>query len=41
MCRLDDLGLMLEGIDLSGARRRERWRRLPHEATAAASPASP
>ena len=26
-----DLGLMLEGVDLRGARRRERWRRLPHE----------
>jgi transposase len=26
-----DLGLMLEGIDLRGARRRRRWRRLPHE----------
>jgi transposase len=36
-----DLGLMLEGIDLRGARRRARWRRLPHEARAAASPASP
>jgi len=22
---------MLEGLDLRGARRRERWRRLPHE----------
>jgi transposase len=27
-----DLGLMLEGIDLSEARRRKRWRRLPHAA---------
>lgn len=26
-----ELGLMLEGVDLRGARRRERWRRLPHE----------
>ena len=26
-----DLALMLEGVDLRGARRRERWRRLPHE----------
>ncbi|MGH8895825.1 MAG: IS66 family insertion sequence element accessory protein TnpB [Egibacteraceae bacterium] len=26
-----DLGLMLEGIDLRGARRQRRWRRLPHE----------
>jgi transposase len=26
-----DLGLMLEGVDLRGAHRRERWRRLPHE----------
>jgi transposase len=26
-----DLGLMLEGIDLRGARRLRRWRRLPHE----------
>lgn len=26
-----DLGLMFEGVDLRGARRRERWRRLPHE----------
>lgn len=29
-----ELGLMLEGIDLRGARRRERWRRLPHERAA-------
>jgi len=35
-----DLGLMLEGVDLSGARRRKRWRRLPHEQAAAASPAA-
>lgn len=26
-----ELGLMLEGVDLRGARRRARWRRLPHE----------
>lgn len=26
-----DLGLMLEGVDLRGVRRRQRWRRLPHE----------
>jgi transposase len=26
-----DLGLMLEGVDLRGVCRRERWRRLPHE----------
>ena len=26
-----DLGLMLEGIDLRGARRQRRWKRLPHE----------
>jgi len=25
-----ELGLMLEGLDLHGARRRTRWRRLPH-----------
>ena len=25
------LGLMLEGLDLSGARRRKRWYRLPHQ----------
>jgi transposase len=35
-----DLGLMLEGVDLRGARRRERWRRLPHEAGASVSPVS-
>lgn len=29
-----ELGLMLEGIDLRGARRRKRWRRLPHERNA-------
>jgi len=26
-----ELGLMLEGVDLRNATRRERWRRLPHE----------
>lgn len=26
-----ELGLMLEGMDLRGARRRDRWRRLPHQ----------
>ena len=26
-----ELALMLEGIDLQGAKRRRRWRRLPHE----------
>ena len=26
-----ELGMMLEGVDLRGAKRRERWRRLPHE----------
>jgi transposase len=36
-----ELGLMLEGVDLRGARRRERWRRLPHRARAAAMPAPP
>ena len=25
-----ELGLMLEGLDLRGARRQRRWRRLPH-----------
>jgi transposase len=25
-----ELGLMMEGVDLKDARRRERWRRLPH-----------
>ena len=30
-----DLTLMLEGVDLRGARRHERWRRLPHEAALA------
>lgn len=27
-----ELGLMLEGVDLAKATRRERWRRLPHAA---------
>jgi len=36
-----DLGLMLEGVDLRGARRRERWRRLPHEHGASASAVAP
>lgn len=35
-----DLGLMLEGIDISTARRRARWRRLPHEARPIASSAA-
>jgi transposase len=26
-----ELGLMMEGLDLRGAARRERWRRLPNE----------
>ncbi len=26
-----ELGLMMEGLDLRDARRRKRWRRLPHE----------
>lgn len=30
-----ELGLMLEGVDLRGAKRRERWRRVPHEVAAA------
>ena len=25
-----ELGLMMEGLDLRGATRRERWRRMPH-----------
>lgn len=33
-----ELGLMLEGVDLRGARRRERWRRLPHERAATPAP---
>ncbi len=36
-----DLGLMLEGVDLRGARRRLRWRRLPHEPGVAVSAAPP
>jgi len=34
-----DLALMLEGVDLRGAHRRERWRRLPHEHAASATDA--
>jgi transposase len=34
-----DLGLMLEGVDLRGARRRGRWRRLPYGQATAAAPA--
>jgi transposase len=30
-----ELALLLEGVDLRGAVRRERWRRLPHERAAA------
>jgi transposase len=29
-----ELGLMLEGLDLRGARRRKRWYRTPHESAA-------
>jgi transposase len=29
-----ELGLMLEGLDLRGARRQRRWRRVPHESAA-------
>jgi transposase len=32
-----ELGLMLEGLDLRGARRRTRWRRLPHTGNASPS----
>lgn len=32
------LGLMLEGIDLRGARRRKRWYRLPHDKQAMQKP---
>lgn len=32
-----ELGLLLEGLELSGAKRRERWRRLPHERSVAAA----
>jgi transposase len=32
-----ELGLMLEGVDLQGARRYERWRRVPHEQVASAN----
>ena len=31
-----ELGLMLEGVDLRGARRRARWYRLPHQHVARA-----
>jgi transposase len=34
-----ELGLLLEGLDLRGATRRERWRRLPHQAATLAIPA--
>ena len=37
-----ELGLMLEGLDLRGARRRKRWRRLsPAAGAAAGSPPTP
>lgn len=36
-----DLGLMLEGIDLRGARRLRRWRRVPHEQRAGGAAAAP
>jgi transposase len=29
-----ELGLMLEGLDLRGARRQQRWRRMPHDSAA-------
>jgi transposase len=29
-----ELGLMMEGLDLRGATRRQRWRRMPHERVA-------
>lgn len=35
-----ELGLMLEGIDLKGAHRRERWRRLPHAGASSAASAA-
>jgi transposase len=35
-----ELGLMLEGVDLRGAVRRERWRRLPHASPMSALSAS-
>jgi transposase len=34
-----ELGLMLEGVDLRGAVRRERWRRLPYAAAGSGAPA--
>ena len=33
-----ELGLMLEGLDLRGARRRPRWYKLPHRADAEVRP---
>ena len=33
-----ELGLMLEGLDLRGARRRPRWYKLPHRADAELRP---
>ncbi|MGM0628782.1 MAG: IS66 family insertion sequence element accessory protein TnpB, partial [Candidatus Fermentibacterota bacterium] len=33
-----ELGLMLEGLDLRGARRRKRWRRLPAAGASAGRP---
>lgn len=33
-----ELGLMMEGVDLSTATRRERWRRLPHQGAPVHSP---
>jgi len=36
-----ELGLMLEGLDLRGARRRTRWYRRPHEAAGGGRWASP
>ena len=36
-----ELGLMLEGLDLRGASRRKRWRRLPHERLAWPTAAPP
>lgn len=35
-----ELAMMLEGIDLEGAKRRTRFRRLPHESMSGASSAS-
>jgi len=36
-----ELGLMFEGVDLRGAVRRERWRRLPHGPAVSAVVAAP